>query len=1332
MAGELDTTRLDEIYGENAYNPDAIFRNGRAGRSLRVIGGHIVKNLAEAPALPTVLYGLADTGLQMLKGNTEDAPVLPGIAGAREFTHSVDENAMNIGASVAGETLKPGLLSNDDRAHQAGTVFGLVASPLPIAGPALKVVKGIKEFDTGVKALNTIKNTMVNSSAIVSPIIPTKHVGAFMGANAAIGGGITVAAEMMASPDPAVVAQGDNIAEASVSPAAVDTFKQGTAQATLTLEQALRTASDTTLAGYQDATGGNKELEDALKMNVGEEPTGFSDEDYKKAATIAGGTLLTGLVAWKVGTAKARTVLRAFGGDDFSKANMSGAQGAITKLDESVLSAGDIAKAQAVDAGAPLKKLSSDPEMMAYKIEDVAAAPQYRRESIMIDGSLGADTTVRLRTSGSEIEGRIREIAKDAQALQLLRDGLISTSEQSHRVNAWLDKLGGPAGKKIAVDDPVAVRGYEQWLSAAKDEKRFSFHKNDTNFADLRATVQAARANPLINSVMDDLKDVSHKMLDFMVEKGAINATDRARLLREHPHFVALPIEGSHMSRLELSRAGGRNIPGDPISEIFPYMAQVFKETAHENMKTSFLLEQISKKASFLGKSVNPNTLNQHTRETAVIYRDAAGNRRAIEVAEPTIRAALRGDAGSGAMRMSEGLVWLAERPSRALEWATTGPAAAAVGSPFPLANLAYGTVAILNNRPVGTAAGFADKLVQNTIGSGILKVGKWDGKFGLRADPTYLGQVAYQAGENVVAVLAKHAAKVIENITVNHSVHGPSASPSSLAALGKTMSEFYKSRIIHDMEMRALKGGATPMYQGKVQSLADIEANMTRSARLSAGWPATRDFIHDIFGAVGNAPLGAFYRQNKGRMSDELLTTRTRNVLGDPSKSGLAKSEFGKVAQGLVNLTPWGGVTVQSTARFLKAWKENPAGTAMAIMGTVGLPTYLSTLYNMSLGAEHLDYMYNKRTADQAAGSLYFGIPGLTPQEGIEIRLDQPMRPFKVMFDTLLGHQFGMFDGSIFSSENAEVREALLAGLKERYGPNGHAMKAAMNAVLPAPYPGIEAVNILRGVDSVGRDYTSAPTKIVENRMRGASDSTSSHIDNKLFGYNVSAEMEAMVSALGGQFARGVYEMLTGIEQSKKDDLTFNDATSDFKDRFRQRISQANREIAPIWGHANVMSPSQEASAQALKPRIQGIKLLEAASEKLRSLHGSGDVMTGGRKREIEALIGEGPVAFKDEQMQSLARGAQVFMRQYNTRVAGPLKSLYEQRASVQSSTRLRPDTKSETLNNITGRIVDINRQGLGMVRQWEYGQSKMFGRDISIDKIKLGEGIDQFPQSQ
>lgn len=1358
---DLDPSRLEEIYGEGAgYNPNGMFTGGRAGRSLRVFGGHITKNLAEAPALPTVLYDLADKGVRWQLGqaislahgrapnNINDVTVLPGVEGAKEWTDKVEKNALSMGESVAGETLTPGLLNNTDLAQQVGTALGLLVSPLPIAGALPKIVKGLKEFDAGIKAINFIKNAAINSTAVVSPVIPTKHVASFMGANAAIGGGLTVAAETLAGTGTSpTIEQGDQ-----VSPQATDKFKLDSAQGMKAVEDFLKMASDSATSGVVQAKDGTDEVDRFLKFVQQEQPSSAEDEDSWRNTAIAIGTGIVGVgLAWKLHKAKTGVMTRAYGGESLSTKAMSGVDGYNTRPDASALSASDIAVTQGTDASHGLTTLSKNPESIRAKFEAVTADPNGRLESVMMDGSLGGDSALKFRVSGKQLQDKVTSLEPDAA--KLLDDALINGAEIDNRIRAWRKGSDNAASSQLASDDPAVISSYKHWLSTTKAsspkrtpeniEKQFSFHKSNTSFDELENTIKLAKQDPRIADILDDVKDVNRKLIAYRVEQGDKLPNEASALLRERPSYAALPVEGSHMAHLDLTRAGGMEVPGSAIRQIFPYMHQTFKEVANGKLKTAFLTEQneLAKSGNkisqgIMGKFVDPASVNQHNRDKIVLYRDVTGKQVAQEINEPTVRELLKSDAGSGAVRMTEGLVKWAAAPSRALEWATTGPASSATGSPFAVANWMYGTGITTINRPVGTVAGYLDKIVQDTVGSGKLKfldpTGNWSGKFGLRADPTWIAQSAMQIGENVTAVLSKYGAMALENITKNHNIHSPGVGASTLEAAGKALSNYYKSTMIHEMEKHGLRGGATPMYQQRATTLDDLEKRMSPAARGSRGWAITRDFIHDIFGAVGNAPQAAFYKHNKGRMSDEMLVTRTRNIMGDPSKSGLAKSGFGKGVAGAIVVSPWGGVTVQSIARFSKSIKENPLGTATAIFGTVGLPAYMISAWNMRAGPEYLEQQYLNRSPDESATEFYIAIPGRPANEGVRIRMDALLRPFKILAETVIGHNLGLFDGSVYKPENEYIKNAIDASLSDKYGYWGQNMKAALGQIVPAIPPIVNAGAIQLGMGSVGRSYIEPSTKISENKSAGATDSTSRHTDNTLFGYNISAEMDAMISALGGQLGRGIYETLVGIEQGKKDGLSGPETRSDTFDRFGQRISLANREIAGIWNYASVISPSQEATSVALRPKIESLKKLEAASELFRSLSGSGGELTGGRKREIEAIIGTKPVQFKDQSIATLAYDAQVFMRKYNELISGNLRDQYRQIGSVRSSALLTPASKTKALNNITEKIVNYNREGMGLIKQWEWGMSRAYGRDINIDKIKLDEGIDQFPESK
>ena len=1361
----------------NLPSLDTIVDAGPTGRATaRVLGGYVGMGLTEIPALPTTVYNMAAKALKLVpQGMPFIGPVaataraagldeqgnFPGEQAAGEISDSIHKNAKDWGSKLAGRELEPGLLSDNSAIDKVGTVMNIGTNMIPIGGGPLKTgFEALKNISTGIKAVDKTVPVMAEAASFLSPFVPTNSPKALIAANLGIGGAIQTAVDLATPPK-------------TVDPdldAAIEQFKQqwGTVNAVLDDEAKVNTDKSANGVGAAFDAKNDGALQAAIEefkavdwSNPVDVETkkqkvvtaGISDlEDYKGAAMgVAAVGILAGLAGIKRGVMHEK-MLEWIGGKEFSKAAR---EDGVSKLNATNLSKTDTFIAQTADAFTPVKRESLKPEEMGARAEKIASAWNVQSTSLLEDGAI-ANANVRLSRPLSDFVRDMQGLAADPVKLQLFRDAANAGAESNNRIRMWLEKEKPAAVGTRNVADPQLIGEYTSWLNRERQriapgtattqaelaalEKRNSFHglDPDTNtvpaFGDLLATRRAAMADPVVGPLLNEYKQITQKVgLDYRLEKGLITKKEYTDLKNLHPDYFPVRIEGKHMSSLELSETGGRLYRGDTIKEMFPYLKETVTDVAHEEFKRAAIMELIERRArgsnsarELLGRD-DVYSKNHYNADKMVTYRNYKGEARMIEVRDPTYRAAMQGGAGGAAMRFNHGFVRVLSAPSRALEQLTTGPVTAFLGAPFAMANAAYGSVATLINRPAGTVAGVIDKLVQD---SGVFGKNKDGINRGLRGDPTFYAQVAWQMLPNITAVLAKNGAAAIDSVMRNHSWMGNSVGAGTLDAMSKSMSNYYKASMVHALEARGLHGGATPMARNTVPTMADLEASLTPATRLSKGWGVTRDFIHDVLGAAGNAPQSAFFRQNKGRMSEGLLTSRTRNVMGDPAKTGLGTSGLGKIGIDSTLVLPWGGVTVQSFSRFAHAVRTNPTGTAAAIFTTVAAPTIAIHNWNAALGPEYVDYEHNVRTPDQVSGSHYIGIPGRPPEEGLEFRIDQLMRPFKVLASTLYAGQTGMIDGSIFKPENADLHDAAINGLDTRYGLWGDAMKSAVSQVIPAVPPALNAAANFMGADITFRSFMDNPTRISENKAAGATDSTAKYTDAKFMGFDISARTEAIFSTLGGQVGRAILNTIESAQQGTKDGLSLGDKTKDFGDRWMMNLEQSTREVSGLWGHAATTSPSQEAASKKLQSDMEGLKKLSAAAQKLRSLHGSGDIAVGPKGREADALAGSGPVQFKDQEMFNLAHSAQKFVSQYNRIYAGEIKDLYEQRTSIMSSEKVSPTVKQTMVNDISKKIVEVNRRGLSAVQQWQWQNSKAFGRNIDLRKIQLDEPITQFKE--
>lgn len=1305
-----------------------------SGDDQRTLGGYVGRAAVRMAGAPTGLYAFASDVLKgaanatvaqdgdgvlksagraylkymtpagLLQGSGFDG--LPGADAASDITDSIDKAGDEFGNKLAGRTLQPGLVNGNPLIDKVGTAIDTVGSLLPITGgPIMDGFKALKNINTGIKAIDKTVPIAAEIAAFTTPLIPTDSARAVIAGNALIGGAVQVADDVLSQPAP------NNKAPDPAFDAVIDDFMKGTNKGFDQLDQHSSLGSDIAV----DGVGKVSDVHDAVKP-VQADILGVIPDEYKGWAAAAFGIGVAAGSAWMHRDVVRGKSLEWLGGKAFSSDTKLDF---LTKPDDTNLSVADVAKTQAVNAATPLMRNSSDPEHMQALFENVGAAKDVHFTSLLDDGKF-ANSRITLNAPMSEFVDNMRNvISADPAKLQSFKDTANAIDELGNRNRAWLQDVSPPGLRGVAVDNPRVTAGYNSFLGSGGDELKYAFNMNDVKYGDLSSVVKNGLADPDVKSAIDAYTDITNKALQYRVEQGANTLREYNDMMKAHPQYFPTRQEASHMAPRVLSEGAGRLAPGDPVKELFPYLEQTVREVAESKLRTAFIMEAKANNASFIGKELPRDSKNVKNMDKVVSYRDYDANPKLIEVSDPMVRYALSPGAGSAAIRLSRGVTGAITRilgfPSRVLETTTTHPLTALIGSPFSPVAMTYGIGAVSANKQKGMVAGWADKWLQD------------HGAAGWRGDPTFAAQTLMQAGANVTAKLAMYGGTALSTIP-HGSWLSKSMAGSTLDKLGQAMSNHYKASMLYETKQQGLHGGAHWMNQAATYTMKDLENALTPATRASEGWKAVSNFIWDLSRAVADAPQVSYYKQNKGRINQELLTTRARNVMGDPSKTGLGTSAFGAGAIQSTAILPWGGVTLQTFSRLLESARDNPVGTALAITNLVAIPSVLASNWNVRLGSEYVDYQHNVRTPDKVAGSIYVGIPGRPPEEGLEIPIDQPVRPFKVLTDTVWGHLHGLYDGSVFKQGNENLRKAMADGVATRYGIWGDAMHSAVSQILPAVPPVLNMINAAAGQEQIQSMVMPGQNIPDKNKNAGASDSTSHTIDNKWFGYPVSANLEATMQNTMGQVGQAIYEMLTAHFQGKKDGLTASDQFSDYQDRFWMRLGNATREVSGLWGHAATLSPSQEASAKTLTEQMDGMRKLDAASVKLRGLNGNGDLLSGAKGRQIDVLAGSGPVKFADQQMQALAFDAQRFVSVYDRQFSGRLKDLYEQRASILSSEKVAPDTKQTMMNDNAKQIVDVNRQALSALEQWKWNVSKAYNRDIDPRKMQLDQPITQF----
>ena len=83
----------------------------------------------------------------------------------------------------------------------------------------------------------------------------------------------------------------------------------------------------------------------------------------------------------------------------------------------------------------------------------------------------------------------------------------------------------------------------------------------------------------------------------------------------------------------------------------------------------------------------------------------------------------------------------------------------------------------------------------------------------------------------------------------------------------------------------------------------------------------------------------------------------------------------------------------------LVNAFANDPVGTNMRAWAYVGLPALAAYGWNEMLGQEYNDYAMEQRAASDVVMSTYIGIPGLPPEQGLEIPLVHELLAFNAPF---------------------------------------------------------------------------------------------------------------------------------------------------------------------------------------------------------------------------------------------------------------------------------------------------------------------------------------------
>jgi hypothetical protein len=227
--------------------------------------------------------------------------------------------------------------------------------------------------------------------------------------------------------------------------------------------------------------------------------------------------------------------------------------------------------------------------------------------------------------------------------------------------------------------------------------------------------------------------------------------------------------------------------------------------------------------------------------------------------------------------------------------------------------------------------------------------------------------------------------------------------------ALSDRLAATYHRSLVSMVEQIGSPNVAITQQQLKLQSntLAKIaqDARLPRVVRSAiSGWKLMIDSIH-------NSGKYSFIARNvkAGKKTPREIISTARELTGNPTKGGQSYAEgrplrldpmkpglastiaprlVGPLAEAGRLYVPWFNPAIQGIRRFGQSYIDNPYRFTTRMWAYVGLPAATGYFWNAALGPDYIKHQMERRSDYQKTMNLYVGLPGLPPEQGLEIPL--------------------------------------------------------------------------------------------------------------------------------------------------------------------------------------------------------------------------------------------------------------------------------------------------------------------------------------------------------
>lgn len=1323
----LPTASLGELLGNVVGFAGAPETAKDIKRVNDIVTGQQVQAATDILSAPTALYSLANAGVNWARDRSFDEiindrkdygkPQLPGAETAMDITNKLNTVGTAMGNTVAGEpaelqVLKPIKNFSSDpvgnSAQLAGSLGRIALGLLPAPEPAIAAIGALgAKAETGIKVVDAVTKGTAKGLEMLTPITfdPSK---AGMIGNIVGGAGITAGLEAILGDEPQV--------------------QQAVAQTNQETAEAITRAKD---------------IKDRKIIQAGMLP--FDDwKDNAYAAAGIGGATIGALLL---------------------RRGMKGVSDALkptTTLDAIVS-----------DRTAPLRGSLDQIDPKTAKHYDAFSARHG------VDGSISTAVehnfdTGRLPDANVSQIGPVKPLQITPQRVVIDKYGALDPAEQDgfkklmhyrteldNRISNLVDlypnldkylRYKNPQTGEWAYDPARLQAVLRNTVAGATDEGisvNFTGASNGVPLKtiDLYQELQALRRNPRLADLERVFKNDYQTLTKYIENLGLRTSSEAEKFRKTNINYS--PNERDYGTNLwERTRVprSGVDVPDDPITQRANYIQNVISKAMKDqnsqywmqymwnarNQGDAYARRLIERRATDIEPSINPQTgnirvrykdgrVNEYNAKETIVWRDDQGRAHVDFISDPVVRAALKQESPF----LTNQVMYIADKLRQTQQLFQTG-AATVLGAPFAPAGALMTAFTGAIKKPRELIGGPADQLLQAFT----------KGKMHLPGDVTNIVELPYAILADTGSALAHAIANGMDRSITQNGVMARMLGPGYSQLVANTMRDIWESSTRYKMHDLGISHSAGITDNGAYMTF--VSNSVTKLSALGAGADAIKkvfNIVDQVHNIVSASPISQMVRKNASRLTPDQLTKYAREFAADPGKRALAPSAYeNKWARGASNVLhaantslPYANITIQSMADFFREFKKRPIDMAIGTTVAVGIPALISTSWNAGLGPEYSDYQYNVRDASRQAQNLYFGVKGLPPEMGIEYPIDPFYRPFQVAATTLIGSTYGLFDGSMFKPHNDHVRlrmqELAWPRFKEVMSEAGD-MSIGIQMPLPAELL-VASQGYQPGQISPFKPLIKKPA---ENRMLGFDDErTNKYINDNIFGLQMDRKYDEIARVVLGTLGDRILESLRTFSRTSDAGAPTSDALYDVAQRETMRLKDGAKMFnGLLWAQSPKLNPYGVESTLLYQKRTGIRNLTEALNEASRA------GMSGSKTRPGAPLAGAQQQMPTDPVMLQIAQQASLLNRQLDKAFMAPMKAIQDQIVSVQSSAKYTPKTQRSILNDLNNRLQDYQAAALTQIELFEHQLSKGLGRKVSLDRIRLEQGIDQFPPLQ